>query len=165
MSATEDTSAHKRTASSTSAVQNSPPPAKRTSVSALPPARREFPHAVALVFYKDGDDETSSTTVLGVYASLADANAEARKLGQEQGVKLGDEAAATSDVNPVSWSTPEGVSCWVELHAVTPKSIIPRSASGGSPQNGEPPKKLYDAEEGEDPDLDDDDQDEGGHYD
>ncbi|KAL0942813.1 actin polymerization protein [Colletotrichum truncatum] len=161
MSEVEDTSAHKRTASTTSAVQNSPPPAKRPAPATLPTGRRDFPHAVALVFYKDGgDDIASSTTVLGVYAGLADANDEVRKLALEQGAKLDD--AAAHNTEPVRWDTPEGVSCWVELHAVKPKTIVRRNVSESS---AEPPKKLYDAEEGEDPDLDDDDQEEGGHYD
>ncbi|KZL68369.1 actin polymerization protein [Colletotrichum incanum] len=170
MSTTEE-SAHKRNASATSAVQTTPPPAKRpsvpsSSVTALPPARREFPHAVALVLYRDGGDDVSSTTsVLGAYAGLADANAEARRLAQDQGVKVGDEGAA-NDINPVRWDAPDGASCWVEMHAVKPKSFLPKTASGGSsPAEQQQPKKLYDADEGEDPDLDDDDQDEGGHYD
>ncbi|KAF6844059.1 actin polymerization protein [Colletotrichum musicola] len=171
MSATEDTTAqHKRNASATSAVQNSPPPAKRpepTTTPATPfPGRRDFPHAVALVLYKDGSDDTSSTTVLGVYASLADANDEVRRLGREQGA-VKDEPTTTPAVanssEPARWEAADGVSCWAELHAVKPKTIVRRDVSSASPS--EPPKKLYDAEEGEDPDLDDDDQEEGGHYD
>ncbi|KAK2033327.1 hypothetical protein LX32DRAFT_690277 [Colletotrichum zoysiae] len=166
-------SAHKRNASATSAVQTTPPPAKRPSaapgpsVTALPPARREFPHAVALVLYRDGgdDDAASTTTVLGVYAGLADANAEVRRLAQEQGVEPAGNGAASA-VTPARWDAPDGASCWVEMHAVKPKSLLPKTASAGgsSPTGEQPPKKLYDAEEGEDPDLDDD-QDEGGHYD
>ncbi|KAK2015310.1 hypothetical protein LZ32DRAFT_656644 [Colletotrichum eremochloae] len=166
-------SAHKRNASATSAVQTTPPPAKRSSatpgssVTALPPARREFPHAIALVLYRDGgdDDIASTTTVLGAYAGLADANTEARRLAREQGIETAGEGVA-SDVVPMRWSAPDGTSCWVELHAVKPKSFLPKTASAGgsSPTGQQPPKKLYDAEEGEDPDLDDD-QDEGGHYD
>ncbi|KAK1978492.1 hypothetical protein LZ30DRAFT_539594, partial [Colletotrichum cereale] len=119
-----------------------------------------FPHAIALVLYRDGgeDDAASTTTVLGAYAGLADANAEARRLAREQGVETAAEATA-SDVTPARWDAPDGASCWVEMHAVKPKSLLPKS----SPAE-QPPKKLYDAEEGEDPDLDDD-QDEGGHYD
>ncbi|KAK1999283.1 hypothetical protein LX36DRAFT_574685 [Colletotrichum falcatum] len=166
-------SAHKRNASATSAVQTTPPPAKRPSaapgpsVTALAPARREFPHAVALVLYRDGDDgdAASTTTVLGAYAGLADANAEARRLAREQGVEAAGEGNA-SDVTPARWNAPDGASCWVEMHVVKPKSLLPKSASAGgsSPTGQQPPKQLYDAEEGEDPDLDDD-QDEGGHYD
>lgn len=169
---TTDESAHKRTASATSAVQTTPPPAKRPaatpglSVTALPPARREFPHAVALVLYRDAGDDvpSSTTTVLGVHAGLADANAEVRRLAREQGVNLAGVAA--NDISPVRWDAPDGTSCWVEAHAVKPKTFVPRTTSAGSsPAEQQPPKKLYDAEEGEDPDLDDDDQDEGGHYD
>ncbi|EFQ32331.1 uncharacterized protein GLRG_07475 [Colletotrichum graminicola M1.001] len=165
MSPTEE-SAHKRNASATSAVQTTPPPAKRSSVTALPPARREFPHAVALVLYRDGGDgDASTTTVLGAYAGLADANAEVHKLAREQGVEAAGKDAG-SDVTPARWDAPDGASCWVEMHAVKPKSLLPKTASAGgsSPTGQQPPKKLYDAEEGEDPDLDDD-QDEGGHYD
>ncbi|KAK1580430.1 uncharacterized protein LY79DRAFT_307106 [Colletotrichum navitas] len=165
MSPTEE-SAHKRNASATSAVQTTPPPAKRSSVTALPPARREFPHAVALVLYRDGGDgDTSTTTVLGAYAGLADANAEAHRLAREQGVEAAGKDAR-SDITPARWDAPDGASCWVEMHAVKPKSLLPKTASAGgsSPAGQQPPKKLYDAEEGEDPDLDDD-QDEGGHYD
>ncbi|KAF9880757.1 hypothetical protein CkaCkLH20_01799 [Colletotrichum karsti] len=152
----EDTTAHKRTASSTSAVApgNSPPPKRPAPL----PVRRDFPHAVALVLYRDGSDETSSTSVLGVYAALADANEEARRLAQEQGdAAVVHESAATE---PVRWEAPDGASCWVEMHAVTPKKIVPRNVS-----SEQPPKKLYDAEEGEDPDIDDDDHDEGANYD
>ncbi|KAF6839426.1 actin polymerization protein [Colletotrichum plurivorum] len=172
MSATEDTTAqHKRNASATSAVQTSPPPAKRpepASTTATPfvVGRRDFPHAVALVLYKDGADDTSSTTVLGVYASLTDANDEVRRLGHEQGA-IKDEpttaAAVANSSEPARWEAADGVSCWAELHAVKPKTIVRRDVS--SAFSSEPPKKLYDAEEGEDPDLDDDDQEEGGHYD
>lgn len=167
----EDTIApHKRTASSTSAVApgSSPPhkrpmPSSSASSTAPPPVRRDFPLAVALVLYKDGADEASSTTVLGAYAALADANEEVRRLALEQGGAQVDEAAAAKSSEPVRWDAPDGVSCWVELHAVTPRRIVPRSASSGTA--AEPPKKLYDAEEGEDPDLDDDDHDDGVHYD
>ncbi|OHE91407.1 hypothetical protein CORC01_13325 [Colletotrichum orchidophilum] len=173
MSATEDTSAHKRNASATSAVQSTPPPAKRltaplSSVAALPPARREFPHAIALVLYRDGGDEASSTTtVLGAFAALADANAEVRRVSREQGGAASSAVDATSDLNPLRWDAPDGVSCWVELHAVKPKSFVPKSTSASpqqKQQGGDQPKKLYDSDEGEDPDIDDE-LDEGGHYD
>ncbi|KAF6817982.1 hypothetical protein CSOJ01_02119 [Colletotrichum sojae] len=167
MSAAEDTTAqHKRNASATSAVQTSPPPAKRPepTTTATPfPGRRDFPHAVALVLYKDGSDEASSTTVLGVYASLANANDEVRRLSREQGAVKDEPTPTNSSSEPARWEAADGASCWAELHAVKPKTIVRRDVSASS--SSEPPKKLYDSEEGEDPDLDDDDQDEGGHYD
>ncbi|KAK1492814.1 hypothetical protein CTAM01_09765 [Colletotrichum tamarilloi] len=183
MSSTEDTSAHKRNASATSAVQTTPPPAKRlppptasSSVASLPPSRREFPHTIALVLYSDGGadgDIAAATTVMGAFAALADANAEVRRISREYAVHGGDgmpEPAADNagkDVNPARWNGPEGNSCWVELHAVTPKSIVPKSASASPQQKqggDQQQKKLYDSDEGEDPDLDDE-LDEGGHYD
>ncbi|TEA20064.1 hypothetical protein C8034_v008746 [Colletotrichum sidae] len=153
MSAEEEPSAHKRTASSTSALP-SPPPAKRTPNNLLP-NRRTFPHAAALVFYRDGEDSTSSTSVLGVYADLADANDKVRKLAEEQGSPL---EASRNDLEPVRWSAPDGAACWVEVHVVTPKKIVKREVS----PKEEPVKKLYDSEEGEDPDVEEE---EGGHYD
>ncbi|KAK1722294.1 uncharacterized protein BDZ83DRAFT_654105 [Colletotrichum acutatum] len=182
MSSTEDTSAHKRNASATSAVQTTPPPAKRlppptapSSVAALPPSRREFPHTIALVLYSDGGadvDGAATTTVMGAFASLADANAEVRRISREYALREGDgipEPAADNAGarDPVRWNGPEGNSCWVELHAVTPKSIVPKSTSASPQQKqggDQQQKKLYDSDEGEDPDLDDE-LDEGGHYD
>ncbi|KXH65767.1 hypothetical protein CSAL01_09248 [Colletotrichum salicis] len=182
MSSTEDTSAHKRNASATSAVQTTPPPSKRptatsssSSVAALPPSRRDFPHTIALVLYNDGgsdSDFTNTTSVVGVYAALADANAEVRRIsraGDGEGMPEPSAAdAAARDRNPVRWHGPHGTSCWVDVHAITPKSIVPKSTSASPPQQkqagNQQPKKLYDSDEGEDPDLDDE-LDEGGHYD
>ncbi|KAH0435870.1 hypothetical protein CcaCcLH18_04652 [Colletotrichum camelliae] len=158
----QDTTAHKRTASSTSAITaGASPPSKRPAAAPAPaPLRREFPHAVNLILYRDGDDMGSTTTVLGVFAALADANDEVRRLAEEQGAQL-DETSNSAIVEPARWEGPDGASFWVEVHGVTPKKIVPRKVEPA----GEPVKKLYDAEEGEDPDLDDDDADEGGHYD
>ncbi|OLN86383.1 hypothetical protein CCHL11_06405 [Colletotrichum chlorophyti] len=156
----DEAQAHKRTASSTSALQTTPPPSKRPTP-AIPPSRRDFPHAVALVLHRDGgdDDVSSVTSVVSVHASLADANDEVRRLATEHLAPV----PPASDVSPVRWDAPDGAACWVELHAVKPRSIGPR---GAAVQTGaETQKKLYDAEEGEDPDMDDDEQDEEGHYD
>ncbi|EXF84818.1 hypothetical protein CFIO01_02354 [Colletotrichum fioriniae PJ7] len=185
MSSAEDTSAHKRNASATSAVQTTPPPAKRlppptasssSSVAALPPSRRGFPHTIALVLYSDGGAEgdfIATTTVMGAFAALADANAEVRRISREYALHQGEglpepvPADGAGERDPVRWNGPEGNSCWVELHAVTPKSIVPKSTSASPQQKqggDQQPKKLYDSDEGEDPDLDDE-LDEGGHYD
>ncbi|KAJ3960462.1 hypothetical protein N0V92_002880 [Colletotrichum tropicale] len=159
----QDTTAHKRTASSTSAITaGASPPSKRPAGAPAPaPLRRDFPHAVNLVLYRDGDETGSATTVLGVFAALADANDEVRRLAEEQGAKLDENETNSAIAEPARWEGPDGASIWVEVHGVTPKKIVPRKAEPA----GEPVKKLYDAEEGEDPDLDDDDADEGGHYD
>lgn len=143
-------SSHKRNASTEAPAGVASNPSKRTT--AAPSSAdgsllaRSFPAVVFLLLWSDGD----SFLVRGTFAALADANAEARRLGVEQGAlpaeEETDEGRPASDA--ASWRTAEGVSCWVEAHAITPRSVLPRRVGSQSPPA--PEGKLYQNEEDDD---------------
>lgn len=71
-----------------------------------------------------------TTTVLGVFESLQDANdecfAQARAAGvtlESENPTMGPSKDTISPVQPARWDTPEGLSCWVEAFDVTRKKI------------------------------------------
>ena len=77
------------------------------------------------------DEVASTTLVLGVYADLQDANDECLAQAARAGVSLehqsstsGPDTQHLSPVEPVRWDTAEGISCWVEEHAVVPNKVI-----------------------------------------
>ncbi|TWU71869.1 hypothetical protein ED733_003666 [Metarhizium rileyi] len=83
----------------------------------VPPSRSP----VHLVLYRDD----TTVTVIGVYASLRDGNAECVSLGKDAGMQLtGEEGEMAPEheelmaVEPVRWDSVAGVSCWVETHEV-----------------------------------------------
>lgn len=142
-----------------------PPPAKRlpssTSLLKLSPAAGpNMATAVYLVLWSGGSDAggpSGATDVLGVYASLGDANEAVR----ERAVAAADGPAATDGkpeeaaVRGLStvgeglalWKGPEGAACWVEKKRVEPASRRP-SALAAKPEDKGP--KLYDNEEADD---------------
>lgn len=76
---------------------------------------------VHLVIHRDD----TAVTIVGVYASLTDANTECISRGGEVGIQLtgGSEEPVPGDmrdvpVEPMRWDSAEGVSCWVETHHV-----------------------------------------------
>lgn len=89
--------------------------------------RHDVPPGVYLVI----QTLDSTTTVLGVFADLQDANEECLRQATLAGVTLavtsttmGPDRAHHSPVEPMRWDTPEGDSCYVEMFAVTPRRIV-----------------------------------------
>ena len=76
---------------------------------------------VHLVIHRDD----TTVTILGVFASLTDANTACIFRGKEEGIQLtgqstepAHEDSGVMPVEPMRWDSPEGVSCWVETHRV-----------------------------------------------
>ncbi|OAQ83517.1 hypothetical protein VFPBJ_02285 [Purpureocillium lilacinum] len=77
------------------------------------------------------DHAAGAATICGVFAELQDANAECLQLARRAGITLTNELSTTgpdgmhlSPVEPLRWDAPEGVSCWVEAHAVKPTRVV-----------------------------------------
>jgi hypothetical protein len=161
-----ETQTHKRNVSDTSALSTSPSMAPATKRQATFKATADaagqnlaslsFPAVVFLLQTTDG--EVSST--LGVFAGRHDANAECRRLGEEHGLTFEHlEAAGSSSLE--RWEIAEGVSCWVEVMRVAPKTYVRSSVSpAASSPRGD---KLYDNEESDDEIVEEGEED--GNYD
>jgi hypothetical protein len=88
------------------------------------------PPNVYVVVYND-DCGAAPAAILGVFSQLQDANAECQRHAAVAGFRLSsDSGTAGPDrghlvpVEPMRWDSPEGVSCWVEEHAVVPKQVL-----------------------------------------
>lgn len=88
------------------------------------------PAKVYILFYTDVDNGLA-TSVLGVFASLQDANDECMSQARAAGITLESESSTLgptmeliAPVQPARWDTPEGASCWVECFDVTPKRVL-----------------------------------------
>lgn len=84
---------------------------------------------VYVLLYTDPSSELT-TSVLGVFASLQDANDECFSQARAAGVTLESESSTMGStkavlvpVQPARWDVPEGTGCWVEAFDVTPKRI------------------------------------------
>ncbi|KAL2757993.1 hypothetical protein ACRALDRAFT_1061263 [Sodiomyces alcalophilus JCM 7366] len=73
------------------------------------------PKDVFLVLWRD--DESGDFAIIGVYSTIADANIEAHRMGHDH-LANGVTWAPVDEMEPLRWDTAEGVSCWVEQHAV-----------------------------------------------
>ena len=83
--------------------------------------------AICILLYSD----SCNTTVLGLYADLRDANEECLKYARGAGIVLehenstfGPDDGHYAPTEPMRWDAPEGLSCWVEQHTVTPKKVV-----------------------------------------
>ncbi|KFA63844.1 hypothetical protein S40285_04461 [Stachybotrys chlorohalonatus IBT 40285] len=83
---------------------------------------------VYVLVYQD----STTVTVLGVFANLQDANAVCTMQAVDAGVSLtrsqstdGPDAEHMLPFEPLRWDTADGVSCWVEEHALTSNRVLP----------------------------------------
>ena len=100
---------------------------------------RKSPSAVYVLQHRDA--AASTTLVLGVYADLQDANDDCLAQAARAGVFLerrsstsGPDTQHLSPVEPVRWDTAEGISCWVEEHAVVPNRVVQPAARTMGPR-------------------------------
>jgi hypothetical protein len=108
--------------------------------------------SVYILLYRD----MSTATVVSVFGNLSDANNECLRLAEEASVTLeqsspttGPDKAHMTPIEPMRWDTAEGISCWVEQHAVRPPCVVPpppNHRKPPQPQPGPPPQRKEDSD-------------------
>ncbi|KAF4463465.1 hypothetical protein FALBO_9721 [Fusarium albosuccineum] len=111
----------------------------------LPSPYKAQNHAMApSVFVLLHRDTSSTVSIVSVFLDLQDANAACLHHAQEAGVDVKPAASAPNSENkpslnkePLRWEAPDGTSCWVERHTVTPrKTLVPGGAAAATEKPG-----------------------------
>jgi hypothetical protein len=76
--------------------------------------------------------DLTTAAVVAVFTSLCDANVHCLGLAAQAGIRLeqpsptcGPDGQSMTPLEPLRWDTADGVSCWVEQHAVRGPNVVP----------------------------------------